>query len=169
VHSTPLGAGLSKLIEAHIFPGGDLVHVSEQARRLSASGLELLDVENLRPHYALTLWDWSNALECQLEGANTLAGEATVRAYRLYLAGSATGFKRGWLSLNQLLATRPDGQLATGVLRGAHCDYPFNRGYMYKDQAASRIHRSLGAASPTCETHRANVLQEPAMSHIELD
>lgn len=158
VHSTPLGAGLSEFIEAHIFPGGELVHVSEQARSLSASGLELLDVENLRPHYARTLWEWSNALECQLERANALAGEATVRAYRLYLAGSATGFERGWLSLNQLLATRPNGILTTGALRGAQCDYPFNRGHMYHDNdpAASCIHRSLGAASATGRIHVAD-------------
>jgi len=131
VYSNPLGAGLSEFIEAHIFPGGELVHVSEQARSLSASGLELLDTENLRPHYARTLWDWSNALERQLEQARALAGEASVRAYRLYLAGSATAFERGWLSLNQLLAARPDGDLGTGTLRGAQCGYPFNRSYMY--------------------------------------
>ena len=145
MHSAPLGAGLRVFIEAHIFPGGELVHVSEQARRLSANELELLDVETLRPHYARTLWDWSNAVEKQLERANTLAGEAYVRAYRLYLEGSATGFESGWLSLNKLLATRPNGLVNTGALRGAQCYYPCNRGHMYNDKvpAASCIHRSL--------------------------
>lgn len=131
VHSNPLGAGLSEFIETHIFPGGELVHVSEQARSLSASGLELLDAENLRPHYARTLWDWSHALESQLDRARELAGEASVRAYRLYLAGSAMAFERGWLSLNQLLVSRPDGGLETGSLRGAQCGYPFSRDHMY--------------------------------------
>ena len=133
VHSNPMGAGLSEFIETHIFPGGELVHVSEQARSLSACGLELLDAENLRPHYARTLWDWSLALESQLGRARELAGETAVRAYRLYLAGSATAFERGWLSLYQLLASRPDGNLGTGELRGAQCGYPFNRTHMYRE------------------------------------
>lgn len=129
----PMGAGLSEFIETHIFPGGELVHVSEQARSLSACGLELLDAENLRPHYARTLWDWSLALESQLGRARELAGETAVRAYRLYLAGSATAFERGWLSLYQLLASRPDGNLGTGELRGAQCGYSFNRTHMYRE------------------------------------
>jgi cyclopropane-fatty-acyl-phospholipid synthase len=37
-----------------------------------------------------------------------------VRAYRLYLAGSAMSFERGWLSLHQMLAARPSGQLSEG-------------------------------------------------------
>lgn len=131
VHSSPLGAGMGEFIEAHIFPGGELVHVSAQARSLSASGLELLDVENLRPHYARTLWDWSHALESRLDQARELASEAHVRAYRLYLAGSATAFERGWLSIHQLLASRPDGNLDSGSLRGAQCSYPFQRGHLY--------------------------------------
>ena len=41
-------------------------------------------------------------------GATTAAtSEATVRAYRMYLAGCAMSFERGWLSLYQLLAARP--------------------------------------------------------------
>lgn len=140
VHGNPLGAGLSEFIETHIFPGGELVHVSEQARCLAASGLELLDAENLRPHYARTLWDWSCALENQLDRARALTSEATVRAYRLYLAGSAMAFERGWLSLHQLLMSRPDGRLDTGVLRGAQCAYPFTRDHMHGPRHGPATH-----------------------------
>jgi len=87
-------------------------------------------VENLRPHYARTLWEWSRSLEDQLPQARELVGESTLRAYRLYLAGSAMSFERGWLSIYQLLASRPDGQLDGGALRGAQSAYPFNRDYM---------------------------------------
>jgi len=55
-----------------------------------------------------------------------------VRAYRLYLAGSAMGFERGWLSLHQTLATRPTGQVEDFSLRGAQSVYPFNREYIYR-------------------------------------
>jgi cyclopropane-fatty-acyl-phospholipid synthase len=126
-----LGAGIGDFIEQHIFPGGELVHVSEVAHHMAEGGLELLDAENLRPHYARTLWSWSDALELRLDQAATLVGEPTLRAYRLYLAGSAMAFERGWLSIYQLLASRPDGQVRGGALAGAQSDYPFNRAYMH--------------------------------------
>ncbi|HOM14771.1 MAG TPA: hypothetical protein PLB41_15785, partial [Rubrivivax sp.] len=55
-----------------------------------------------------------------------------VRAYRLYLAGSAMSFERGWLALHQMLATRPSGQVDAGPMRGAQSVYPFNREYVYR-------------------------------------
>ncbi len=135
-----LGAGMGDFIEKYIFPGGELLHVSLVLREMSLSGLEMVDTENLRPHYARTLWAWSDALESQLDralqvlegaGAGSRAHQV-LRAYRLYLAGSAMSFERGWISLHQILATRPDGELTTGPLRGAQSTYPFNREYIYR-------------------------------------
>jgi cyclopropane-fatty-acyl-phospholipid synthase len=125
-----LGAGIGRFIERYIFPGGELLHVSHVLRVLAEAGLEGLDTENLRPHYGRTLWAWSDALESQLDAATELAGEATVRAYRLYLAGSAAAFERGWMALHQILASRPSGDPADGAMRGAQSVYPFNRDYM---------------------------------------
>jgi cyclopropane-fatty-acyl-phospholipid synthase len=122
-----LGAGMGDFIERHIFPGGELVHVSEAAHAMAAGGLELVDAENLRPHYARTLWHWSARLEQQLVQARALTSEATVRAYRLYLAGSAMCFERGWLSLYQLLAARPDSDAPPCNAWPARSDYPFQR------------------------------------------
>jgi cyclopropane-fatty-acyl-phospholipid synthase len=127
-----LGAGIGDFIGRYIFPGGELLHVSQVLRVMAEEGLEGLDTENLRPHYARTLWAWSDALEAQLEAARALTSEKVVRAYRLYLAGSAMSFERGWLSLHQMLAARPSGQLAAGALRGAQSGFPFNREYMYR-------------------------------------
>ncbi len=123
---------MGDFIEKYIFPGGELAHVSDVARTLSESGLELLDAENLRPHYARTLWAWSDGLESRLERARQLTKEQTVRAYRLYLAGCAMCFERGWISLFQLLAARPSGDIRSGSMPGAQSDFPFNRGYMYR-------------------------------------
>ncbi len=126
-----LGAGLGDFIERYIFPGGELLHVSKVLGAMADAGLEGVDVENLRPHYARTLWAWSDGLEATLDEARRIAGERVVRAFRLYLAGSAMSFERGWISLHQMLAVRPDGDPAGGALRGAQSAYPFNRGYMY--------------------------------------
>ncbi len=133
VDNPELGAGIGDFIDKHIFPGGELVHVSRAAQEMARSGLELVDAENLRPHYARTLWAWSDNLERQIDRARALTSDATVRAYRLYLAGSALGFERGWLSLYQLLAARPDdAATAASSVRGwaARSDYPFTRRHL---------------------------------------
>jgi len=126
-----LGSGLGDFIEKYIFPGGELEHVAHVLEQTSDAGLEAVDVESLRPHYAKTLWAWSDALEAQLGTARTLTTDTVLRAYRLYLAGSAMCFERAWLSLYQMLCARRTGEPADGPMRGAQSDYPFNRGYMY--------------------------------------
>ena len=126
-----LGAGMGEFIERYIFPGGELEHVSHVLEALSEAGLEALDVENLRPHYAKTLWAWSDGLESRLEQARSVTRDSVVRAYRLYLAGSAMSFEHGWISLFQMLATRPSGRVADGAMRGAQSRYPFERSYIY--------------------------------------
>ncbi len=127
-----LGAGMGDFIERYIFPGGELLHVSHVLREMSEAGLEPLDLENLRPHYARTLWAWSDALEANLAHAREITDERVVRAYRLYLAGSAMCFERTWTSLFQMLASRPSGDLNDGTMRGAQSEFPFNRAYIYR-------------------------------------
>ena len=130
--NTQLGAGIGDFIERYVFPGGELLHVSHVLQVMAEMGLEGLDTENLRPHYARTLWGWSDGLEAHLDRARQITGDKVVRAYRLYLAGSAMSFERGWLSLHQTLAARPSGQVDDGSLRGAQSAYPFNREYIYR-------------------------------------
>ncbi len=127
-----LGAGMGDFIERYIFPGGELEHISHVLEALSEAGLEALDVENMRPHYARTLWDWSDGLEARLEQARAVTRDSVVRAYRLYLAGSAMSFEHGWISLFQMLATRPSGRVGDGAMRGAQSQYPFERSYIYR-------------------------------------
>jgi len=127
-----LGSGIGDFVERWIFPGGELLHVSHVLEVMAEQGLEGLDTENLRPHYARTLWAWSDALEARLDAARRATDERTVRAYRLYLAGSAMGFERGWMALHQTLASRPNGRVDEGALRGTQCIYPFKRDYMYR-------------------------------------
>lgn len=151
-----LDGGMGDFIDKYIFPGGQLVHVSVMMAAMSQGNLEPVDAECLRPHYARTLWHWADALEAHLDEARRILGdkaEKTIRAYRLYLAGSAMGFEHGWTSLFQILASRPaeigmhsdhvHGRVTgTGVGTGAaRCDYPFNRAYIYaQDSSAQATH-----------------------------
>ena len=133
-----LGAGMGDFIGKYIFPGGELLHVSAVLEHLARSGLEMVDTENLRPHYGRTLWDWSDALETRLDEARTVLAadggveraEKTLRAYRLYLAGSAMSFEQGWLGLHQVLAARPATDLPLEAIKGAQSVYPFSRDHM---------------------------------------
>ncbi|MBI5255601.1 MAG: class I SAM-dependent methyltransferase [Burkholderiales bacterium] len=127
-----LGAGIGDFIERYIFPGGELLHLSHVLREMAEARFEPLDVENLRPHYARTLWAWSDGLESQLARARQITAEPVVRAYRLYLAGCAMSFEQGWISLQQVLAARPSGVVHEGPMRGAQSAYPFHRGYIYR-------------------------------------
>ena len=133
-----LGAGMGDFIEKYIFPGGELVPIQEVLRAVAQGGLEAVDVENLRPHYAKTLWAWSDRLEGQLGAALSVLSQRmsadqaarVLRAYRLYLAGCAVGFEQGWTLLYQVLAIRPEAKAAH-----AHADlnaYPFVRNFMYE-------------------------------------
>ncbi|RMX08727.1 methyltransferase domain-containing protein [Corticibacter populi] len=140
LNNTQLGAGLGDFIDKFIFPGGELIHISSAIRSLCDAGLEMLDTENLRPHYARTLWDWSDSLESQLDAAkavlvtqsgNENRAETILRAYRLYLSGCALAFEQRWVALHQILASRPDNDMNSGSMRGAQTVYPFQRDYMY--------------------------------------
>jgi cyclopropane-fatty-acyl-phospholipid synthase len=127
-----LGNGMGEFMERYIFPGGELVHVSHVLQVTADEGLEMLDTENLRPHYARTLWAWSDNLESRLAHAREVVSDKVLRAYRLYLAGCAMCFERGWIALHQMLASHPSGQVEGGPIRGAQSTYPFNRGYIYR-------------------------------------
>jgi len=114
-----LGSGIGQFIDAYVFPGGELVHISHAIEQMSAQGLECHDVESLRPHYARTLWHWVERLEANADAARALAGERLFRIWRIYMAGSAHAFERGWMSVYQVLAGKPapGGALEVPVTR----------------------------------------------------
>ncbi len=95
-------------MDRFIFPDGELVNVSDALQFAEGAGFEVRDVENLREHYARTLRAWLRRLEAHKGAAIAAAGEQSYRAWRLYIAGSAQGFRRGRLGLFQSLLAKPD-------------------------------------------------------------
>ena len=91
---------------------------------ISEAGLEVVDVESLRLHYARTLDHWSERLEDNLEAAAKMVPEQALRIWRLYLAGCAYAFARGWINLHQILAVKPHGD-------GSH-ELPWTREDIYR-------------------------------------
>lgn len=136
VYNAEVGAGMGQFIEKYIFPGGELTHISNELARISDAGLEDVDVENLRPHYARTLWAWSDALEARLDEARRFLkgeqGEKSLRAYRIYLAGCAMGFEHGWIALHQVLLQHKATGRNDELDNPADLAYPWRRDYIYR-------------------------------------
>jgi cyclopropane-fatty-acyl-phospholipid synthase len=66
----------------------------------------VLDLENLRLHYAKTLEHWLARFEQHENEVEEMFSKEFVRAWRLYLSGSIAAFRTGQLQLFQVLFTR---------------------------------------------------------------
>jgi cyclopropane-fatty-acyl-phospholipid synthase len=121
---SPLGAG--EYIERYVFPHGELPHISRTLYEMCCAGLEPVDVENLRRHYALTLTHWSERFEARSDQLREITGEKRWRIWRMYLAGCAYAFTQEWMALHQILAVKAGS--GTGVV-------PLTRDYMYGGKA----------------------------------
>jgi cyclopropane-fatty-acyl-phospholipid synthase len=96
-------------IARYVFPGGELLSLGDTIQALE-SRFEILDVEALRRHYALTLRAWVDHLEKHWDAAVDLVGEGRARVWRLYMAAAALSFEAGKLGVDQVLARRPGGE-----------------------------------------------------------
>ncbi len=106
-HRTQRDGRSSGFMDRFIFPDGELVNVSDALQFAERAGFEVRDVENLREHYARTLRLWVQSLDRNRDAAIAVAGEQTYRAWRLYMAGSAQGFRTGRMGLFQSLLAKP--------------------------------------------------------------
>jgi cyclopropane-fatty-acyl-phospholipid synthase len=104
--SRAVGLGGGEFIGKYVFPHGELPHISLALREMCAAGLEVMDVETLRLHYARTLWQWSARLEERLAEARRHTDEKRVRIWRTYLAGCAHAFEKRWVTIQQVVATK---------------------------------------------------------------
>ncbi|REK17748.1 MAG: class I SAM-dependent methyltransferase [Planctomycetota bacterium] len=99
---------VDRWIERRIFPGSFTPSLSEMMRIFEPREFSVLDVENLRLHYAQTLRHWLSRFERGVNRVQELFDERFVRTWRLYLAGSVAAFETGELQLFQVLFARHD-------------------------------------------------------------
>nr|WP_217343793.1 cyclopropane-fatty-acyl-phospholipid synthase family protein [Noviherbaspirillum sp. L7-7A]MBV0877878.1 cyclopropane-fatty-acyl-phospholipid synthase family protein [Noviherbaspirillum sp. L7-7A] len=117
---TPYGGG--EFIETYVFPHGELPHVSLVLKTMQMGGLEPLDVENLRRHYAKTCTLWADNFEARAGEIRQTVDDRRFRIWRVYLAGCAYAFSQDWISLNQVVCGKA-GRDASAL--------PWSRRYMY--------------------------------------
>jgi cyclopropane-fatty-acyl-phospholipid synthase len=124
---TPYDGG--KFIEKYVFPEGELPHIGTVLKTMQEGGLETLDVENLRRHYARTCGIWADNFEKHASAIRQTTDDRHFRIWHVYLAGSAYAFANDWISLYQVLCTKAGRDAAA---------LPWSRRYMY-DQPAPAL------------------------------
>ena len=90
-------------IERRIFPGSYPPSLAEMGAIFEPQEFSILDVENLRLHYARTCHAWLNRFEDAADRVAAMYDADFVRAWRLYLAGSVAAFTTGSLQLFQVV------------------------------------------------------------------
>ncbi len=109
-------------IVKRVFPGGHIPSLSEMMSVFEPPKFSIIDIENLRPHYARTCASWLQNFEVVADKVADMYDEEFVRMWRLYLAGSSAGFQSGTLQLYQVVFT-PRG----------NNNVPWTREYQYPE------------------------------------
>ncbi|WP_169720347.1 SAM-dependent methyltransferase [Sedimenticola selenatireducens] len=117
----------TRFINHYIFPDGELTRISDVLDAMEQARFEVVDVEGLRRHYAMTLRHWVKALELRAAKAKDSVGEATYRLWRLYMSGCAHYFDEGSLGIYQVVGVRQQDR---------HYHQPLRRDYLYHPQKA---------------------------------
>jgi cyclopropane-fatty-acyl-phospholipid synthase len=117
--------------ERHIFPGASPPSLAQMMQILEPFDFSVLDVENLRLHYAKTLEHWLQRYENNIDRVEKMFDTEFARAWRLYLAGSLTAFKAGGMQLFQMTFSRAGNN-----------QIPWTRQYLYEPQSYTQSNPS---------------------------
>jgi cyclopropane-fatty-acyl-phospholipid synthase len=120
-------------IREHVFPGGWIPSLADTIVEMERAGLEVLDIENLRRHYALTLDAWAERFDRNWERIRALDpkrfNERFRRIWRTYLYGCAEMFRapEGRTHLFQIVFSK--GNVTSS-------SYPMGREFLYREQVS---------------------------------
>ena len=121
-------------IRDKVFPGGWIPSLADVIVAMEQAGLEVVDIENLRRHYALTLDAWAERFDRNWDAIHALDpkkfDERFRRIWRVYLYGCAEMFRSpaGYTHLFQIVFSR--GNLAAD-------NYPMSRAHLYRERRVS--------------------------------
>jgi cyclopropane-fatty-acyl-phospholipid synthase len=115
-------------IRKHVFPGGWIPSLADVIVEMERNGLEVVDIENLRRHYALTLDAWAGRFEARWDRIRALDpqrfDERFRRIWRTYLVGCAEMFRAPTERTHLFQIVFSKGHLGRD-------DYPMGRGFLY--------------------------------------
>jgi len=116
-------------IRKHVFPGGWIPSLADVIVEMERNGLEVLDIENLRRHYAPTLDAWATRFDEHWPAIQRLDpqrfDERFRRVWRTYLIGCAEMFRSpaGYTHLFQIVFSK--GSVTPR-------NYPMDRAHLYE-------------------------------------
>lgn len=113
--------------DKRIFPGAYPPALSEMMTVFEPHGFSVLDIENLRLHYARTLEHWLERFEQNADKVRAMFDERFVRTWRMYLAASIAAFRVGSLQLFQVTFARDTNN-----------EIPWTRQHLYAERASER-------------------------------
>ncbi|MFO1324446.1 MAG: cyclopropane-fatty-acyl-phospholipid synthase family protein [Burkholderiales bacterium] len=119
-------------IRDHVFPGGWIPSLADVVVAMEAHGLEVLDVENLRRHYALTLDAWAERFDRRWDAIHALDpaqfDERFRRIWRTYLIACAEMFRSPSEQTHLFQIVFSKGNVAAD-------GYPMTRDFLYAREA----------------------------------
>ena len=118
----PFEAPTNPWVDKYIFPWRYIPSLREVIWILPEFSFQLVDVESLRMHYALTADQWAENFEKSIEWVKEKYGERFARMWRLYLVGSSASFRCSGLDVHQLLFSK-----------GLCNNLPLTRHYLYNN------------------------------------
>jgi len=107
-------------LEQRIFPGSYPPSLRDMMDIFEGHQFSILDIENLRLHYAETLMEWLRRFDEHTDQITRMYDESFVRAWRLYLGGCAAAFLASTIQLFQVVFAHPDDNRI-----------PMTRGHVY--------------------------------------
>lgn len=93
-------------VRNRVFPGTEFDVLPHSLSVMEKHGFEILDVQSLRPHYALTLGAWARRYAARRAEAARLVPQRALRTWDLYLPGCRRAFEEGIVSVHQCLAAK---------------------------------------------------------------
>jgi cyclopropane-fatty-acyl-phospholipid synthase len=131
-------------IRRYVFPGGWIPSLSRTLEAMEQCGLEVVDIENLRRHYALTLDAWAERFEARWAAIRALDpgrfNERFRRIWRSYLVGCAQMFRAKSQCTHLFQITFSKGNITKD-------NYPMSRRFLYEPQEGTRGARAATAGS----------------------
>ena len=131
-------------IRKYIFPGAWIPSLSKAIDAMEAEGLEVLEVENLRRHYALTLDDWTEKFDAHWEAIRAMDpdrfDDRFLRIWRTYLNGCAEMFRSANSQTNLFQILFSKGNVDTE-------SYPMTLEHLYADPSRSAAESSAPRAA----------------------
>jgi cyclopropane-fatty-acyl-phospholipid synthase len=128
-------------IRKHVFPGGWIPSLADTVVAMENAGLEVVDIENLRRHYALTLDAWAERFERNWDRIRALDAkrfdERFRRVWRVYLHGCAEMFRSPTLYTHLFQIVFAKGNVS-------RASYPMSRAFLYQEEHAEAARRRVG-------------------------